>query len=404
MEKIEREFLIIPDQVIVGYKKYDSDECKYGFVTYHKNSKIAKEASWNLWRDEKISPDEFENKPTRGFIITGEQTWWGIGWAKREYYFRVLDPRGFMFDIESSNLLEIIKYCTCLKGGEIDGEFVYSWDGASLLLLPTNSSDYIATRKMESDRLEASISWSSLVPGIKYRMQWRSDSGLYYIGHLKWKQSTGWYDEKIKVEKRHTFLDKQNQTLIQIANTKEILYPSKDGDRLTDIELNAVIEKFKETASGKPDNKIDGYVIKEPTTELLEKAKRILVDKVYLNSSSSSTRYTDNQIRMCSLSDNKKDLTTQIISVSLSEDGGTNTLHLESKCMVSIKDDDTILTTSYPTGWIELSDKDLSKIYKEMIPCGDNSIMFEIGGSLYSSERYGAETPYSVKGSTFKLK
>ena len=79
-------------------------------------------------------------------------------------------------------------------------------------------------------------------------------------------------------------------------------------------------------------------------------------------------------------------------------------MHLESKSTVSIEDDDTISTTSYPTGWRELSDKELSKIYKEMIPCGDNSIMFEIGGSLYNSERCGAETPYSVKGSIFKLK
>ena len=393
MERIIREFLNIPDQIMVGYKKYDSDEYKYGFVTYQKNSRIAKESSWNSWRDADISPSEFENKPTKGFIIKNDITWWGIGWTSRQVFCRIYDPRGFAFDITPKNLIEIVQYCTCLQGGEIEGELVYSWEGSDLVLLPINSPDYLATKKMEEKRADAKISWSSLTPGTKYKFQWKSD--LYYIGRLRWKFKVGWYtDEKTKVEGRYTFFDKETQALIQIINIKDILYPSPDGDKLDSAEVNAIIDKFKETASGKPDNKINKFVIMEPAEDLLEKAKRILIDKKYINS---HNRYADNQIRLCSLSDNERELTVKTISVA-----STGELQADSTYTVIIQDNDALDTTN-ASGWSMISVSEAERIYKNMIPTNENSIMFEIDGSLYSAGYNGTESPYILRGANLVL-
>ena len=65
------EKLNIPDKIKVGFqKRSDTYTGKLSYITYiNKKGKLAKETSWEGWRDEKITPLEFDNVPTEGFVL-----------------------------------------------------------------------------------------------------------------------------------------------------------------------------------------------------------------------------------------------------------------------------------------------------------------------------------------------
>ena len=118
----------------------------------------------------------------------------------------------------------------------------------------------------------------------------------------------------------------------------------------------------------------------DPAEDLLEKAKRILIDRKYINS---SNRYADNQIRLCSLSDNERELTVKTISVA-----STGELQADSTYTVIIQDNDGLNTTN-ASGWSMVSVPD--------------AIMFEIDGSLYSAGYSGTDSPYILRGANLVL-
>ena len=138
--------IYIPKKIKVGYQnRYDTYTKKLAYVIYYdEKNKLRKETSWNNWRDEKIEPDDFDNEPTRGFVLNKKagdccSEHWG---NHRQAYCRVYDPRGFEFEITINNLLYILENCDCLKGKGLDGEFVYGWDRKDLILIPVDSPDY----------------------------------------------------------------------------------------------------------------------------------------------------------------------------------------------------------------------------------------------------------------------
>ena len=50
-----------------------------------------------------------------------------------------------------------------------------------------------------------------------------------------------------------------------------------------------------------------------------------------------------------------------------------------------------------------ISISEAERIYKNMIPTNENSIMFEIDGSLYSAGYNGTESPYILRGTNLVL-
>lgn len=138
--------IYIPDKIKVGYcKRKDTYTGKLAYVIYYdERGKLRKETSWQNWRDKNISPDDFENVPTEGFVLNrkagGVEEQWG--WNARKTYCRVYDPRGFEFEIDIVNLLFILEHCDSIKGKGLVGKFVYGWDGKDLVLLPVDCPDY----------------------------------------------------------------------------------------------------------------------------------------------------------------------------------------------------------------------------------------------------------------------
>lgn len=103
---------------------------------------MRKETSWNSWRDEKIEPQEFENIPTEGFVLNKKVGGHQYHYDMRQTYVRVYDPRGFEFEITVPNLLFILENTNSIKGKGLEGEFVYGWSGADILLIPTSSPNF----------------------------------------------------------------------------------------------------------------------------------------------------------------------------------------------------------------------------------------------------------------------
>lgn len=136
--------LIIPEKLKVGFNNRNSTYTgKLGFVTYIDSKGVHRsQVSFDNWRDKNIDILDIDNEPTAGFVLNkkvGGDRW---GWNPRKTYTRVFDPRGFEFEIDIPNLLFILDECDSIKGKGLEGEFVYSWDGKNLVLLPISSQEY----------------------------------------------------------------------------------------------------------------------------------------------------------------------------------------------------------------------------------------------------------------------
>lgn len=86
--------IYIPEKIKVGYQnRNDTYTKKLAYVIYYdEKGKLRKETSWNSWRDEKIEPDDFDNEPTRGFVLNKKVGGDRYGWNPRQTYTRVYDP------------------------------------------------------------------------------------------------------------------------------------------------------------------------------------------------------------------------------------------------------------------------------------------------------------------------
>lgn len=161
---MEKTNLYIPKKCKVGLQQREGTYTgKLGYVIYHDGKVWRKQASWEGWRHKEgqktnkydptegkyiesfitgVEPIEFENVPTEGFVLNKKAGGYSSGWNHRQTYCRVYDPRGFEFEITIPNLLYILQECSAYKGKGLEGEFVYSWEGKDLVLLPVSSPDY----------------------------------------------------------------------------------------------------------------------------------------------------------------------------------------------------------------------------------------------------------------------
>lgn len=190
--------IYIPEKIKVGYQnRNDTYTKKLAYVIYYdEKGKLRKETSWNSWRDEKIEPDDFDNEPTRGFVLNKKagdccSEHWG---NHRQAYCRIYDPRGFEFEITINNLLYILENCDCLKGKGLDGEFVYGWDGKDLVLIPVDSPDYKEIKTL-TDKIQNGkrFKGNDLIIGATYLT--KNEEKWVYMGRFdKWKFEENCYE------------------------------------------------------------------------------------------------------------------------------------------------------------------------------------------------------------------
>lgn len=183
--------IYIPKKIKVGYQnRYDTYTKKLAYVIYYdEKNKLRKETSWNNWRDEKIEPDDFDNEPTRGFVLNKKVGDYSSDWGNhRQAYCRIYDPRGFEFEITINNLLYILENCDCLKGKGLDGEFVYGWDRKDLILIPVDSPDYKEI-KTRTDKIQngKKFKGKDLIIGATYLT--KNNEQWIYMGRFdKWEK------------------------------------------------------------------------------------------------------------------------------------------------------------------------------------------------------------------------
>jgi len=137
--------------------------------------------------DPTVEPVEFENKPTEGFVlnkkmggVSGYRSWYDHDRIEK---VRIYDPRGFEFEITIPNLLFILQECNAYKGKGLEGEFVYAWQGAELILIPVSCKEY--QDSIEFTKLQLSkLSVKELTPGCSYIDKHKDK--YVYLGKLDW--------------------------------------------------------------------------------------------------------------------------------------------------------------------------------------------------------------------------
>lgn len=193
--------LFIPDKCKAGFNlRSETYTGKLAYVIGFDGKKWRKEPSWKSWsnfpgdkkyayRSEKttyygdeVAPMEFENVPTEGFVLNKKAGGTKYSWNHRATYARIYDPRGFEFEITIQNLLFVLQETDCMKGKGLVGEFVYSWDGKDLVLLPCDCEDYKASREF-TNLQDKKISARDLVVGATY--QSKKDRELIYLGRYE---------------------------------------------------------------------------------------------------------------------------------------------------------------------------------------------------------------------------
>lgn len=218
--------LYIPETISVGYQeRKDTYTGKLAYVIYTDAKGVLRKAnSWNSWRNDNIEPDLFKNEPMSGFILNRDVggTRRSYGWNARVEKVRVYDPRGFEMEVSIPNLLFILQECTSSKGKGLEGEFVYSWQGPELVLLPTSSSEYKECLKFTSVQAKK-VSARELIPGATYLTK---DMGyLVYLGRFQYYTLKSDYNYR-----NYSFGRSEAVTNYEVVHKKQHIFyePQKD--------------------------------------------------------------------------------------------------------------------------------------------------------------------------------
>lgn len=199
--------LNIPPTIRVGYqKRSDTYTGKLGYVIYYDvKGKLRKEPSFESWRHKvggtwaewnsqtqkreegkhgkDMEPVNYDNVPTEGFVLNKKAGGYSSGWNHRATYCRVYDPRGFEFEISIPNLLFILQETNSIKGKGLEGEFVYSWEGKDVVLLPVTSQEYKSSAEFTSLKT-LKITKSDMVEGCSYLT--KDEKEVIYLGRYNW--------------------------------------------------------------------------------------------------------------------------------------------------------------------------------------------------------------------------
>lgn len=255
--------LNIAKTIKVGFnKRSDTYTGMLAYIIYYdEKGVLRKEKSWDSWRDHKIDAQEFPNEPTSGFVLNKKVGDYRSDWNHRMAHIRVYDPRGFEFEISVENLLYILQECTSTKGKGLEGEFVYAWDGTTLVLLPTDSVEYQES-KVFTDHKLSKVAKGDMIPGCVYMN--KDMENVLYLGREDYYEFETNYQEAgyeysysyANKGKKHVFVytdkGKEGNYWIQTGFTK---IASKISDAIA-TDFPEKYEAFKRSFNGSPVTKI----------------------------------------------------------------------------------------------------------------------------------------------------
>lgn len=244
---MDTDFLVIPKRINVGFQeRYDTYTKKLAYVIYYdEKGVLRKEKSWQSWRNKKIPNEEFDNVPISGFVLNKKAGGYKSGWDFRQSYIRVYDPRDFEFEITVENLLMILENCVCIPGKGLEGEFVYSWSGTELVLLPVKSPDY-QKAKQYNKKLETvgSFTVKDLKAGHTYVT--KKDEELIFLGKYDWYDEKCQWDSFNKELKKAFVICLQNQEVNIVLKMENFVFVVKQwhSQQLRTILLDLFQKKF----------------------------------------------------------------------------------------------------------------------------------------------------------------
>lgn len=247
-----------PKKLKVGFQsRTDTYTGKLAYIIYFdEKGKLRKEASWESWRDKSIKEVELDNIPTSGFMLNRHVGGYSNGWDHRNSYCRIWDPRGFEFEISIENLLWILEYCDCSKGKTLSGNFVYSWSGTELVLLPENTEEFKKSIDISKKKFTKSYKKSDLKPGTLYKIRGLNYSinkelpkGLWnclvYVGLYKLQKNFGkGFESKLLF---YAPSNKVKNLLVVVNSSNQIEYDISDN-YLTVEEIDELVYRFNNTA------------------------------------------------------------------------------------------------------------------------------------------------------------
>ena len=267
----------IPSKLKVGYKSQEiTTNGNLGYVIHYniKTGLLTSAKSFESWRDKNIETNDFDNKPTSGFIFSRSISRSGFYRGSKIEKVRVYDPRGFDVEISISNLMEIIEQFDIEKS-EIKGELVYGWSFGRMSLIPATSNVYNQSVEVSS-QLSVKFSLKDLVIGGIYECVDGSNLkpiNMIYIGRFNVNSSINEYSsfKSLKTTRhysdlggKHIFLNKDSyfdNEKYRIVNPKNVL---RNIGSISDLEVNEEIINFAENFKTiKFDNKIYLNVFKK---------------------------------------------------------------------------------------------------------------------------------------------
>lgn len=226
--------------MVETYKKnpqqnYYADIAKKTLEQYLKDYELTnlekyKYSEHNQVNDITVNPVEFDNVPTEGFVLNKKAGGGSShGWDARQTMCRVWDPRGFEFEITIPNLLFILQETNSLKGKGLEGEFVYSWDGKDLVLIPVTCQEY-KTSSIHTILQSGKVAAKELVAGYSYKT--KQNETLTYLGKFDFIDD---YYGTVTVAKQFVFV-----------NTKNVFVGLKNISSLANVTNETVVSNFAE--------------------------------------------------------------------------------------------------------------------------------------------------------------
>lgn len=232
--------IFIPTKCRVGFQERDDTFAKkLAYVIYYgPKGDLRKEISWESWRHRPgkgmgydgrgskptvdVTPYDFENVPTSGFILNKGHTryaWSHFG--SKTTVIRIYDPRGIEFEISPENLVALMMHTDCSKR-EIQGDLVYAWCGGNLMLLPCSSEEYKDATSYTSLQ-NMRVSAKDLKEGYTYIT--KNEEHLVYLGRHMWYTATDSYKDSAKREgaKKHIFCDNDGKNYKPVTSIPSII-------------------------------------------------------------------------------------------------------------------------------------------------------------------------------------
>ncbi len=228
--------LFIPDKIKVGYQeREDTYTWKLGYVIYYDAKwKLRKEPSFRWWISKELW--DFDNIPTEWFVINIWVWWTNSWWNHRKSYIRIYDPRWFEFEISVENLLFLLESNNSIKWKWLEWEFVYSWDGKDLVLLPVNSKEFTDA-----------TTTSTIVKKVDYIKPKELIIGNKYL-HKNWTELVYLWKHKIfDTSKRNTILlywDIRKEEFLEYEDKEKFVFMDEQDEYFSPRDARKIANLF----------------------------------------------------------------------------------------------------------------------------------------------------------------